>query len=115
MVREMANSLLRLAAKKSLEAVARDQDKTLGFLFSIFNALTEQADTRNWQTLPAEIFYTRMVLPAGKQTLLFTASDKNGQSQTRSLEVNIRKGRTTFVSFRSLESGFPSPVPASMQ
>lgn len=115
MSREMANSLLRLAAKKSLEAVARDQDKTVGLIVNIFNAITEQADTRNWQTLPAEIYYTRIVLPAGHQTLSFTARSPEGRSVTRQISVDVRQGKTTFVSFRSLEAGLPCSVPAFMQ
>ncbi len=110
MLREMANSLLRLAAKKSLESVVRDQDKTVGTLFSIVNAVTEKADTRNWQTLPSEIWYTRMMLPVGKQKITLSTTSAGGYSKDHSIEVEIRKGKTTFVTFRSLEAGFPTPV-----
>lgn len=108
MLREMANSLLRLAAKKSLEAVVRDQDKTVGAIFSIFNAVTESADTRNWQTLPSEIWYTRMPLPAGEQTITLTTTAPNGNSKAHQINVSVKKGKTTFVTFRSLESGLPT-------
>ncbi|OFY12555.1 MAG: hypothetical protein A2X11_04325 [Bacteroidetes bacterium GWE2_42_24] len=110
MLREMANSLLRLAAKKSLESVVRDQDKTVGALFSIFNAVTEKSDTRNWQTLPAEIWYTRMMLPVGKQKITLSTSSGGGYGKDYEIEVDIKKGKTTFVTFRSLEAGLPTSV-----
>lgn len=108
MLREMANSLLRLATKKSLEALVRDQDKTIGTLFSIFNAVTEQADTRNWQTLPSEIHYGRLILPPGEQTIRLTTTGKGGSTRTSEVKVFVKEGKTTFVTFHSLEAGLPT-------
>ena len=104
MLREMANSLLRLATKKALELAARKSDqKDLGTAISIVNALTEKADTRNWQTLPYEIGYARISLPPGKQTITFTARNKD-KSTSKDIEVNITKGRLSFITYSDTES-----------
>lgn len=38
---------------------------TAGLLVNIFNTVTEKADTRNWQSLPAQIQYVRVPLQKG--------------------------------------------------
>jgi len=48
-----------------LETQIRKKNEGLGIAMSIFNAVSEQADTRNWQLLPYEIQYTRIQIPAG--------------------------------------------------
>ena len=62
---EVGKSLLRLATKKAAEKMARSQNEGIGALVGVVNAFTEKADTRNWQTLPHSIYYTRMKLPEG--------------------------------------------------
>jgi hypothetical protein len=52
MVRELGGSLLRLATKRAMEELASRENKNLGTIVSIINAMTEKADTRNWQSLP---------------------------------------------------------------
>ena len=104
MVREMANSILRLATKKALEEYTRSKDETLGTLLSIANALTEKADTRNWQTLPHGIYYTRIKLEAGNHKLLLNLkSGINGQHK-QEFDFNVTAGRTQFFTFQNLET-----------
>lgn len=103
MLRELGNSLLRLATKKAAEYLVRDQNKDLGAVVGIFNAITEKADTRNWQTLPYSISYTRVSLPAGNQQLsLNTVNGSN--TKTQAFNFDIKKGKTIFQSYQSLES-----------
>ena len=71
MVREMSTALLRLALKQASEQAARQVDSNLGALLSIANAVTERADTRNWQTLPYAIHYARVRLSPGTHTVDF--------------------------------------------
>lgn len=104
MLREMGNSLLRLATKKALEAAVNQQNQNIGTLVSIANAVTEKADTRNWQTLPYSISYTRIPLAAGENTLQLKTSGKNGAYQMQTFNFNIQKGKTTFFSYHSLDS-----------
>jgi hypothetical protein len=105
MQREIGNALIRLATKKAAEYAMRDQNENLGTLVGVVNAVTEKADTRNWQTLPHSISYTRMSLPAGKQTIKWTGKAiKGGQDKEQLFTFDIVKGRTTFQLFQSLET-----------
>ncbi len=106
MLRELGNSLLRLASKKLVESAVRSQDKNIGAAVGILNALTEKADTRNWQTLPYSISYARVSLPEGTHKVELKTSGKT-MSSTHEMNVDIIKGRTVFKTFRSLET-FPA-------
>jgi uncharacterized protein len=104
MWREMANAVVRLASKKALEAIADKKNENLGTAVSIFNALTEKADTRNWQTLPYAVSYARVALPSGENSVVFSASSATGASKKENFKFNIVKGKTTFFCFSTLES-----------
>ncbi|TAJ08121.1 hypothetical protein DMA11_21625 [Marinilabiliaceae bacterium JC017] len=102
MAREIANSIMRLATKKAMEAAARNENENLGAIVSIVNAMTEKADTRNWQSLPHSISYARIPLPEGTHQVDLQASGQ--ANSTVPLEFNITKGQTTFFAFHHLES-----------
>lgn len=119
MLRELGNALLRVATKKALEVAAREATKGSSkenqldagdiapAAITIMNAITEKADTRNWQTLPHSIHYARMRLPAGKQQLSLKTSGPQG-SRSHEVEVEIRENQTSFFVFQSLESKLPA-------
>ncbi|MCF8365547.1 MAG: hypothetical protein K9H16_07190 [Bacteroidales bacterium] len=107
MMREMGESLLRFAAKRAIEEGVRKENQDIGAAVSIINMLTEKADTRNWQTLPNTISYTRIYLPEGKNLLTFIMSSDNGE-QSHHFEVEIQKKQTAFYTFQSLETYPPS-------
>jgi hypothetical protein len=92
--REMANALLRLAIKKASEMALRKENKDAAAILSIANAISEQADTRNWQTLPNSVSYTRIPLNAGNNKIVFKAF-KNGNQANYSdtIQINALKGR----------------------
>lgn len=71
MLRELATSLARLALKQAAEEAARNESDEVGSILSILNALTEKADTRNWQTLPNSISYSRIPLSLGTNEITF--------------------------------------------
>lgn len=102
MLTEMGKSLLRFALKKALELQIRKQNQTAGALVGIFDALVENADTRNWQTLPHSVFYTRASLPAGKQSAELQVSGPKGNNKV-SLSFDIQKGSTSFYNYYSLD------------
>jgi hypothetical protein len=104
MIRDMANSLLRLATKKALEQVVNKQDQNIGAVVGIVNALTEKADTRNWQTLPYSISYTRIHLKEGENQFKLKANAPDGASREFPFSVNAQKGKTYFQSFHNIES-----------
>lgn len=105
MLRELGQSLLRLASKKAAEYAVRSQNQDLGALVGVVNAVTEKADTRNWQTLPYSISYTRMALPEGMQTVTLKAKayDKRTQKE-QNFQFAIQRGKTVFHAFQSLET-----------
>ncbi|MBN2164940.1 MAG: hypothetical protein JW717_01550 [Marinilabiliaceae bacterium] len=102
MVRDVATSITRLALKKAMENAARSKDDNLGTLVSIINAVTEKADTRNWQSLPYSISYSRIDLPKGNYKInLNTYGEDNS---TTTFNVNIESKKTTFQTFHNIES-----------
>lgn len=104
MVREMANSLLRLATKQAIESFTRSKDENLGTLISIFNAVTEKADTRNWQTLPSSIHYTRIRLKEGRHSVNLKVNSTTGESKNQQIDLEVKAGRTKYFTFHNLES-----------
>ncbi len=111
MVRELGNSLLRLALKQASEEKLRSKNQHLGTLLSVINAASEKADTRNWQTLPYSISYARVPLSAGQnQVKLKTHSPRQNQSKEHQFDFQVGRGETVFHNFHTLES-----IPLSME
>jgi len=102
MIREMANGIARLATKKALEQLARQKDDNLGTIISIINAVSEKADTRNWQSLPYSISYARMTLPPGDYKIMLNTYG-NVTSSTP-FEFTIEANKTLFHTFHTMES-----------
>jgi len=97
MGRELAQALLRLAIKYGIEQAVKKQDEAAGAVVSIINALTEKADTRNWQTLPHEIHYARFSLPEGTHDLVFSRSTPDGHFHDTHQSVEVHAGRISFT------------------
>lgn len=108
LVREMAKSLLRLATKKALEEVANRQNQNLGTIVGIINAVTEKADTRNWQTLPYSFSYSRLPLNTGTNNYKLNTAAANGDRKSFDFTVEAEKGKTYFKVFHNIESYPPA-------
>ena len=107
MLKEFSRSLLRVALKKAAEYGVREKNGDLGSLLGVVNALTERADTRNWQTIPHTIYYRRIPLPEGEQTVQLALQGRES-SQTYDFTFNIQRQRTVFHLFQSPEtSAYP--------
>ena len=107
--REMGNALLRFAIKKSTELALRKENKEAGMVLGLANAITEQADTRNWQTLPAHIHYARIPLQEGENKLVLSLKDPHGViGRTDTIKVSGTNGMQ-FRQVFSLQS-FPPGV-----
>ncbi|GIL24737.1 MAG: hypothetical protein BroJett042_32500 [Bacteroidota bacterium] len=104
---ELSKALIRVALKKVTEYQVKQEDKTLGSVLGVINAITEKADTRNWQTLPHSIYYTRVAVPAGQSKLTLTLKDGN-RSTTHDFSYTLNKGQILFHTFTSLESRYPN-------
>jgi uncharacterized protein len=103
MMLEFGKGLLRAAMKKATEHSIRKEDDRLGALIGIVNAITEKADTRNWQTLPHTIYYSRVPLRQGENKVNFTI-DSNHQPVHYNFTYTALAGQTLFHTFSSLES-----------
>ncbi|WP_430810066.1 MULTISPECIES: COG3014 family protein [unclassified Carboxylicivirga] len=102
MLREMAAGIARLATKKAMEELARSENDNLGTIISIVNAMTEKADTRNWQSLPHSISYCRVTLDEGTHSVQLNTRGRAQHSVPFTFQ--IKKNQTTFFAFHNLES-----------
>jgi hypothetical protein len=104
MVLELSKSLLRAALKKAAEQGARKEDKGFGAVIGVINAMTEKADTRNWQTLPHSISYARVPMREGGNAINFNLHTPEGDNVEHSFTYQVKSGQTLFHTFTSLES-----------
>ena len=98
-------TLLRGVGKYLLFRQANKKNEALGILANLAGVVTEQADTRSWQTLPNQIFIVRMPLPEGTHTLNLSFLGANGQvrgSQSVS-DIRINPNQITFWNHRTYE------------
>jgi hypothetical protein len=79
------------------EKDARRREELLSAGIKLFNFAREKADTRNWQSLPAGISYTRIPLKAEKQTITVSVKGARGE-KSYTLDVESKSG----MSFRNL-------------
>ncbi len=73
--------------RKKNEENAKAAGEIAGFLVNVANTVTEKADTRNWQSLPAFISYVRIPLAAGENTITI-----NAKGRSKVIKVNGGKG-----------------------
>jgi hypothetical protein len=91
----MVKALSRLAIKKLAEAAARpkkddkkkDEKEALATAIQLFSLVTEKADTRNWQSLPHTILYTRIPLQTGSNQIQINFTGPNQQTKPINLVV----------------------------
>ncbi len=69
----------------------------------LFGAAVEKADTRQWFTLPAEIYMTRLFVSPGAQNIKLLLRDKNGNivGEHTFEQVSVRKGERIFLHYRT--------------
>jgi hypothetical protein len=104
MLQEFGKGLLRAALKKAAEYSLRKEDERLGAVIGMMNAITEKADTRNWQTLPHSIFYSRVPLRVGSNPVKFTLQSNNQRNIDYTFTYTAKTGETLFHTFSSLET-----------
>ncbi len=98
-------TLLRGVGKYLLFRQANKKNEALGLLTNLAGVVSEQADTRSWQTLPNQIFMVRMPLPAGTHTLNLSFLGANGQVRgSQSVpDIEIQPNQITFLNHRTYE------------
>ena len=105
--RQYAKLIAKRIAGQVAKRVAADQlrqkNKALGFIAHIGLQLADQADLRQWSTLPREIHVARVFLPAGQYTLHIKGLRRNGiaSGEHTTQLVNVEPRRKAFVSWRS--------------
>lgn len=101
LLRTLGRALLKYLAYRG----ANKENEALGLLVNLAGVVTEQADTRSWQTLPNQIFMVRMLLPAGMHTLNLSFLGENGRVLGRDSvpEIKINPNRITFWNHRTYE------------
>ncbi|WP_462249723.1 COG3014 family protein [Ekhidna sp.] len=104
MLEELGKGLLRVALKKIVEKQVRKEDETLGFLVGLVNFASEQADTRNWQTIPHSIHYSRVPLEQGENSVVLHTETPRSAESVQTFKFMGEKGKTQFKTYQSLES-----------
>lgn len=104
---EMGTTLSRLAVKKIAEYSVRGNGKdnlnsTIADAIQLYTLLSEKADTRNWQTLPAAIYYTRIPLNKGANEIQLKTRNMSGKEDIFKINVN-GTGGFVFYNYTSLK------------
>ncbi|MBI1221842.1 MAG: hypothetical protein GC180_04485 [Bacteroidetes bacterium] len=101
-LKEIGKTLLRLALKKVSEAQMRKENPEAGAVVGLVNFVTEQADTRSWESLPDQISYTRLSLPPGEHEVsLRTYSSQDTLSN--SMRIKVPQRGMVFQGFHTLQ------------
>lgn len=72
-LKEISLALSRMLVKKIAEKQLKDKNQAAGDILQAVNLLVEKADTRNWQSLPAKIYYVRVPLQTGENKVAVSA------------------------------------------
>lgn len=109
---EAGKVLSRLAAKKIAEYTLRESAKSsngqtngvlegIGYGIQLYSLLSEKADTRSWQSLPASISYARIPLKKGENQISITLKSANGTDVVKTFSIN-GDGKLKFYNYASL-------------
>lgn len=112
MMKEFGKSLLRVALKQAAaKKVGESSDRPgVGAVLSVAASATESADTRNWQTLPHSMYYTRVPVESGKQQIEIELTGNESSPVRHTLDIDTRKGQTLLYPFYSLASYDPKTL-----
>ena len=118
---QMPGILLRSSVRAVLKSLVQDQaykgGLALGILANVGTVVTEQADDRNWRTLPESISVARAMLPPGNQTIEIATDRGTSRHEVtignRFTIIPIRlTGGAVYVGQPSvLGAGLPEPAP----
>jgi hypothetical protein len=97
MVWELSKSLMRVALKQVIQYKASQANAGLGLAVGVFNFITEDADTRNWQTLPYSIYYARLKALPGTHEVIFQASVNQTVSYKKDIICKFERNVTSFI------------------
>jgi hypothetical protein len=106
MMLEFGKSLLRVAIKQGAAAAVSQENEGLGAALSLLGSASESADTRNWQTLPHSIYYTRIPVDAGDHEFKMHLKTFQGETIEHVIDVNIHQGQTLIYPINTMATPF---------
>lgn len=103
--RLIASRVTGIAAKAVVADQIRQKNEALGAIAWIAMNAADRADLRQWSTLPRTFQIARLPLKAGKYKVKAVGLHGGGASSGEEMpmrEVEVRSGKKTFISWRSL-------------
>jgi len=96
----IARTIARVSIKNKVVDKTRNDTPLLSLALNIATFLTEQADTRGWNTLPQQILIMRLNLPAGSHDLKLTLAGSSLPGTIQPWQqVTINKGESRLFSY----------------
>lgn len=107
MLLEFGRSLLRVALKQAAAAQVGKDNEGLGVALSLLASATESADTRNWQTLPHSIYYTRIFIDADKDNdMTLNLTNVNGQIDQHEFKIKSKQKETVIFPVNTMATTY---------
>ena len=108
-IRTLDNDYAYLVAKKILGVIAkevaadqiRQKNEALGNIAALVMHMADQADLRQWSTLPNTFQISKISLPPGEHDVAIFARGPAGESKIYEGKVKIKKGQKTFLTKRT--------------
>jgi uncharacterized protein len=97
----VAKKIIGVVAKEVMASQIRQKNELLGAIASIAMHAADQADVRQWSTLPDTFQITKLSLPPGKHKLIFFARGPAGESKIGESEVDVKKEKKIFLTERT--------------
>lgn len=97
----IARAAARVAVKNKVSDNMAERNQLLGAITNIAGFISEQADTRGWNTLPQRIVLDRMALPAGVHNIEVNFVNHSGQVIANETlpQVTLRPAQKRFYSW----------------
>lgn len=111
MMLEFSKSLLRVALKQAAAAQVGKEKEGLGVALSLLASASESADTRNWQTLPHSIYYTRVPMDAGEHEIKMILNTVHKTNFEHVIDVDIRQGQTLVYPINTMATTYQPRTP----
>ncbi len=103
--RIVASRVGGLVTKAVLADQLRQKNEALGLVAWVAMNVADQADLRQWSTLPQSLQIARIPIKAGKYKIQASGLSGSGSTTGERMperEIEVKPGRKTFVSWRSL-------------
>jgi len=96
-----ARTVARAAVKYRMAKQAEKRDAAVGLLVNLAGVIAEQADTRSWSSLPAQIHLGRVSLAPGTYKAQLELLDNSGKLiHTQDFgNISITQGKATYLTF----------------